>query len=303
MFRGLMRGATLIVATLVLVVSAAGTGVATPGVSEDVIASPRGLVLNGTHGFKLIVNARAATRGRSARVVVSADRAGDLIQYTAPASLIGEGIHASLGPFGRIDLRWIPDGRLDEVTFSCHGHGRLIHLLFDRGAYVGTLRFRGGNGFAAVRAHRVEWRPAWYHGVTTCRREGGEGIPGPGKILRAAFGDRDPRASLLVYQPKPGAPVDYQAYDREAAGPVEIERSTWVHGGPRTLTSSTDFSAATIEPPAPFSGAATFARTEHAHGTWLGDLTAEFADGSVVPMAGDPFAATFHSGVLEGEAR
>jgi hypothetical protein len=298
-----MSVATLITAALVLMTSAAGTAPASPGVSEDVIPSPHGLALHGTHGFDLIVNTLAATRGRSARVAVSADRAGDLIRYEAPASLAGEGIHASLGPFGRIDLRWVPDGRLGEVTYSCHGHGRRGHFLFDRGAYVGTLRFRGGNGFTAVRVHRVEWRRGWYHDLTSCRREAGESIPGRGKILQAAVGDHDPRAGLLAYQPKPGAPVDYQAYDREAMGPVEVERSTWTDGGPRTLTSSKDFAAATIEPPAPFAGTATFARTEHAHGTWLGDLTVEFADGSVVPMADGPFAATFYSGVLEGEAR
>ncbi len=298
-----MSAATLIAAALVLMTSAAGTASASPGVSEDVIPSPRGMALHGTHGFDLIVNTRAATRGRSARVAVSADRAGDLIRYEAPASLAGEGIHASLGPFGRIDLRWVPDGRLGEITYSCHGHGRRSRLLFDRGTYVGTLRFRGGNGFTAVRVHRVEWRRAWYHGLTTCRREAGESISGQGKILRAAVGGRDPRASLLAYQPKPGAPVDYQAYDRDAVGPVAVERSTWVFGGPRTLTASKDFAAATIEPPAPFAGMATFSRDEHAHGTWLGDLTVEFADGSVVPMAGGPFAATFYSGVLEGEAR
>jgi hypothetical protein len=303
MFRGLMTGGTLTAAALVLLASTAGTASATPGVSEDVIPSPGGVAVHGTHGFDLIVNTFPATRGRSARVVVSADREADLIQYTAPASLAGEGIHASLGRFGRIDLRWVPDGRLGEVTYSCHGHGRQGHFLFDRGAYVGTLRFRGGNGFTAVRAHRVEWRRSWYRSLTTCRREASESISRPGKILRAAVDDRDPRAGLLAYQPKPGAAVDYEAFDRQDVGPIKIERYAWTHGGPRTLTSSKDFSAATIEPPAPFSGTATFARTEHAHGTWLGDLTAEFADGSVVPMAGEPFAATFHSGALEGDVR
>jgi hypothetical protein len=296
MFRGLTRVAGLIAATIVLVASAAGTATASPGVSEDVIPSPGGMIAHGTHGFVLVVNIFWATGERSARVQVAADRAGDLIRYTAPANLADGGIHAGLGPFGRIDLRWVPDGRLGEVNFSCHGHGRQSHLLFDRGAYVGTLRFRGGNGFTAVRVHRVEWRRAWYHDLTTCRRQGSGPVPATARILRAAVGDRDPKASLLAYQPKPGAPVAFEAFDREAVGPVEIQRSTWTDGGPKTLTSSKDFAAATIEPPTPFVGTATFTRTEHAHGTWRGDLTVEFADGSVAPMAGGPFAATFDSG-------
>jgi len=298
-----MTGATVIAAALVLSASAAGTASATPGVSEDVIPSPRGLAVHGTHGFDLIVRTLPATRGRSARVAVYADREGDLIRYEAPASLVGEGIHASLGRFGRIDLRWVPDGRLAEVTYDCHGHGRQGHFLFDHGAYVGTFRFRGGNGCTAARVHRVEWRRAWYDSLTTCRREAGESVPGRGRILQATVGDRYPGAGFSAYQPKPGAAVDYEAFAREAVGPVKIQRAAWVKGGPRTLTASKDFATATVEPPAPFSGTATFARTDHAHGTWLGDLTAEFADGSVAPMAGDPFAATFLSGTLEGGAR
>jgi len=290
----------LIAATIVVAACAAGTAIASPGVSEDVIPSPRGLVVHGTHGFLLIVNTSRATRGRPARVSVSADREGDLITYTAPANLAAEGIHAALGPFGRIDLRWVPDGHLGEVTYSCHGHGRESHVLFDRGAYVGTFRFRGGNGFTAVRVHRVEWRREWYRDLSTCRREGAGSLPARGKILRAAVGGRVPRAGLVAYQPKRGAPVDYEAIDRGAMGRIGIERTTWTDGGPRTLTSSKDFATVAIAPPAPFAGTATFARTARAHGTWLGDLTAEFADGTVVPLAGPGFkAAIIHANRTE----
>lgn len=302
MFRGSWRGAIAIGLALAMMMSAAGSAVAGRAVrqvSEDAISSPQALVLHGTHGYGITVDAYRASRTRGARVIVSVDGARSLLRYAVPANLAGEGIHASLGRFGRIDLRWVPDGRIGEVKFACHGHGPQSHYFFDRGAYVGTLRFRGGKGFTAVRAHRVEWRPSWYRGYNSCRREGGEYTPGPGKILQADLGVHDPSVRFFAYQAKHGAPVEYEAYDREAVGRVEVERTTWADGGPTTLNSSPDFAAATIEPPAPFAGTASFARTKGENGTWTGDLTAGFPDGTVVSMAGTPFAAVFYSGSFE----
>jgi hypothetical protein len=303
--RGLASGAATVGLALVGLLSTAGTAAAAPvrGVSEDAISSPQALVLHGSHGYGITVDAYPGGRGRGARVVVLVEGRRSFLRYTAPASLAGEGIHANLGRFGRIDLRWVPDGRVGEVTLACHGHAPRRTFRFDRGAYVGTLRFRGGGGFTAVRAHRVAWQPSWYRSYDTCRREGGEYTPGPGKILQADIGVHDPTVRFFAYQPRCGAPVDYEAFDRERVGRIGIDRSTWTHGGAPTLSSASDFSTATIEPPAPFSGTASFDRAKGAGGTWTGDLIVKFPDGSVAPMAGSAFTATFYSGGFEGEAR
>jgi hypothetical protein len=209
MFRGLLSAASIGLA-IVITTFAVGTttAAAVGGVSEDAFSSPRGMVLRGTHGYAIIVNTHPRSRGRRPEVVVSADDKRSLVRYAAPANLAGEGIHANLGRFGRINLRWVPDGR-----------------------------------------------------------------------------------------------VEYEAYDREVVGRVEIERTIWTSGRPRTLSSSSDFAAATVEPPAPFEGIAYFARTSGALGSWLGDLTVDFPDVSDVPMAGVRFATTFYSGSFEGGAR
>jgi hypothetical protein len=298
-----MTGVGVIASALAIAVSATGSATAAPRVSEDAFPSPRALLLRGTHGYRVVVNAYPSTRKRGARVEVGAYRGTDLVRYTAPASLAGEGIRANLGRFGRIDLRWVPDGRVGEVVVSCHGHEPRWHLLFDRGAYVGNLRIRGGRGFTAVRAHRVEWQSSWYRGYSTCRHEGGAFTPGPGKILKAYIRGREGGAGLFAYQAKTGAQIEYAAVDREAVGKVEVDREVWVDGPSRTLTSTPDFSAATIDPPAPFTGTATFERTKGTHGTWVGDLAVGFPDGSVVPLAGDPFRATFYRGDFDGGGR
>jgi hypothetical protein len=167
------------------------------------------------------------------------------------------------------------------------------------------LSFRGGEGFTEVHRHRIEWRPSWYRGESTCASEGGELSPRPGEILEAS-GHRPGSSAtqgFWMYQPKPGARVEYSAAETELRGPIEIERSAWAYGRSRTLTFTPDFSTAAVEPPAPFSGSASFRRTDRARGTWLGDLTVDFPDLAGVRLAGDDFEARFHSGLLEGEAR
>lgn len=114
-----------------------------------------------------------------------------------------------------------------------------------------ALRFRGGHGFTAVRAHRVEWRRAWYRGYTTCR-EGGEYLSGSGKVLQVQAGARATKVRrFFAYLPQAGARVEFEAFDSETVGPVEVKRSTWTYAAPKTFTSSPDFAAATIAPPVP----------------------------------------------------
>jgi hypothetical protein len=303
--RGIVGGRALIVAVLATMLWAAvsASAATVPGSArKDPLPSPQAMVLRGTNGYRVTVNAYRSGRRGSASVVVSAGRLHSLIGYTAPANLAAEGIHASLGRFGRIDLRWVPDGRIAQVRFGCHGHGPRRQLFFSRGAYVGALAIRGGNGFTAVRAHRVEWKPSWYRGASTCRREGGELVPGRGEILYAGAGGHHPSANLTVYQSKPGARVFVAASDKERVGRIAIERSTVARGSPRTFAFSSDFAIASVSPPQPFSGTARFARTEGDKGTWLGDLSVRFPDGRVAPLAGRSFEASFYSGELEGLA-
>ncbi len=305
MLRALLLAVAVAAAAAISAVpwSTTATAATTAKVSEDAIPSPGALVLRGTHGFRIFIDTVKRGRGRQDEVTVTASQRRSEVAYVAPANLAGEGIHANLGRFGRIDLRWVPDGRVGEIHLSCHGHGPRSQYFFDRGAYVGRVSFRGGNGFTAVRARRVEWQASWYRNSDSCRREAGESIPGPGKILEAETGGRSPRTKFYVYQPKPGARVAYEAYDRESVEGIGVYRVIAAYGRPRTLDSASDFSTATVEPPAPFSGTAIFQRTEHAKGTWLGDLTVDFPDISGVPLAGEAFEAEFHSGSLEGLSR
>jgi hypothetical protein len=87
---------------------------------------------------------------------------------------------------------------------------------------------------------------------------------------------------------------------------MKIERRTAVYGRPASLTFDPDFSTATVEPPAPFSGSAEFARaatgfipSEGGNGTLLGDLSVEFPDRAKARLAGRRYSVEFISGSIE----
>lgn len=85
----------------------------------------------------------------------------------------------------------------------------------------------------------------------------------------------------------------------ERLGRITVSREAFVEGKPSTLTVPSSYRTGELSPPAPFSGTGLFERTEHAKGTWLGDLSVEFPDGFVQPLAGPSFEATLHSGFHE----
>jgi hypothetical protein len=59
---------------------------------------------------------------------------------------------------------------------------------------------------------------------------------------------------------------------------------------------------ATLRPPAPFTGSATFTRHGHdGHGTWSGSLGMPILGGEPVELAGREFRAFIHKGVPQDE--
>ncbi|HTR75922.1 MAG TPA: hypothetical protein VMH33_11785 [Solirubrobacterales bacterium] len=271
---------------------------ATPGATPgNPFPSPHGLRIRGAHGYSIVLNASPGASGNVGRLHVAASGRAGRVYYSARVDLRNEGLKANLGRFGRVDLRWVPAGGVSEVTERCHHHPR--RFFFVTGAYVGTLRFRGGRGFTTARARRVVWRRAWYADASICSLGIQEGTPGPGEHLEAgAKGTKklwQSPTSLDMVQEKQGAPIAYEARQNERVGQVGLERVAWAWAGGKTLNFEPDFSSAEIHPPAPFSGSARFEATKGSRGSWLGDLLVDFPDRPDVRLAGKTFEASFES--------
>ena len=267
---------------------------------DDPQASPLGLGVRGTNGDEVIAQAVPPTDGNGPRVWVTATGKNGSVKYSAPADLSNEGIRSNLGRYERIDLRWVPNGRVREVRVRCRSVG-LSKKFFDAGAYVGTFRFRGGGGFTNVHLHRVAWRRSWYGVGNLCPRGIiSEGYPGPGAILEAGRrGNIFSPIHMFVVKPEAGARVSYNLSDFRIEHGIKITRSAFVSGGTKTLTVASDWATGQITPPAPFYGMASFERVKKAKGRLTGDLGVEFLDHTKLRLTGDRFEAVLHSGYYE----
>jgi hypothetical protein len=267
---------------------------------EDPRPSPLGLAVRGINGDEVVVQAVAPTDGNGPRIWVTATGKNGSVKYSAPADLSHEGIRSNLGRYGRIDLGWVPNGRVREVRVRCRSVG-LSKKFFDAGAYVGTFRFRAGGGFTSVHLHRVAWRRSWYGIGNSCPRGFiSEGYPGPGVILEAGRrGNIFSPIHMFVVKPEAGARVSYNLSDFRIEHGIKITRSAFVSGGTKTLTVASGWATAHISPPAPFYGTASFERVKKAKGRLTGDLGVEFLDHTKLRLTGGRFEALLHSGYYE----
>jgi hypothetical protein len=287
----------------ILAVIVAGAGLAfSAGASADVATeeeagttatnpytSPFGLAVRSSNGYWLTVN--SAAKGQKVRVEASG--ADGSVTYTIPGTVSETEIHADLGKYGRIDMHWVPDGQVREMRLKCHYKGVIKHF-YDTGAYVGTLQFRGGDGFTSVDTERVAWSRTWYSALGACGYSLSTGEPGAGVVMNAGRrGHFKTPVHFSLYRDHAGAKVQYSAHFDQEKGRVKITREAFAEGGTHSLafTVANGATRATISPPAPFYGGATFERAGGSKGTFPGNLGVEFPDHTKADLAGKGFEA------------
>lgn len=265
-----------------------------PGLTRaDAIPSPQAFYVYGSHGYVVAVEARRAERGRPNEVFVRAYNRDGAFYVSAPADLRGEGIHANLGRFGRIDLAWSPTGRAAKALGECDH--RRFHLYIDEGSYVGRFSFRGYRGFTRSAVDRISGRRGWPWKVG-CGIQVAEGFPGPGVLLEAfRYSAREPKGAYREFsavQNRPGARVSYSAWTGMRSGRLSLNWEAYASGPGVTLTHDPSLDAVQVSPPPPFSGDAAFERVAMAHpGRWRGSLAVDFPGRPGVPLAGADFGA------------
>lgn len=265
------------------------------------IPSPEAFSVRGSNGYYISVFPEPYGQKARDRVIVTAADPAGRVSVIAHANLAHEGIRADLGQFGRVAVAWRPSGAVLRGDGRCGK--RTFHLWFAGGSYVGSFHFHGDNGFTDAHVRRIAGRNGWWRALG-CTYFTSEGFPGPGVLLEASeFSNRLPKGShryLSVVQNRPHGRVYYGAGMGEKRGRLEIGRSAYVEGRARTLSFPPRMDTATLTPPPPFSGSATFERTRRGHpGKWLGDLSVDFPGASDVPLAGEDFGATFMRGFRE----
>jgi hypothetical protein len=206
-------------------------------------------------------------------------------------------VHGELGKLGRFDVHFTPRGKPQQLhRYSwCSGPGPTIQP----GIVRGEIRFRGERDYTHVLAHQA---PAELETLPGQRCHYGEvgHSKHPPRYTATLYVDREiplPAVHFEALRFAPGSrpPAHrafYGVFDYERLGSLIVRRDVRL-AAPTSTFLLPNFAVApetaVIQPPAPFMGSATFARTPESTFSWTGDLAISFPGIDPVALAGPSF--------------
>jgi hypothetical protein len=245
--------------------------------------------LRSPNGYKVSVTAL----GNSVDLAVS--RGSAYSAYIAQRDGNAKRLSATFGELGRVSVRFHPSGKVtsSRPQSGCKGPD---HFTTRAGVFVGLIRFRGEGAYTSLNAHRAKGTVQSPLGLTGCKNEGSDHhgahshpsrepvltVQSPASAAGQTFFSATAPGSI-------GSPVS--AFSSEKVGSLLILRSVLALGSPRAFLFDNALSSATVTPPAPFSGTASFRRGADGSTTWAGDLAVSFPGKSDVPLTGPTFSA------------
>jgi hypothetical protein len=257
-------------------------------------------LLKGTNGYRLaVLGFFQPGYGESSEVIVAVGRKGQSALYRAPGVVTKEKVEADLGSLGEIDVAFRPSGKIGVAHPSCDPKYRMT---YEKGTYVGTIEFRGEEGYTQVSAERARfWFPLADFGCPSSAT--GEAFGGdlPGARLRARTRFESGRLVLQANQNRPGQRVRVQAELTERRGEIEISREAGAVYPADSFQFAPDLRTALLAPPAPFSGTGLFRREARPAGRWTGNLRVDFPGRPDVPLVGSRFGASLRHARLNKE--
>lgn len=236
------------------------------------------------------------------------NRGRQVAYYTTPAKVTAERVTAEFGKLGELDYRFAPklngnvecDGAEEgeavfEGTFNFTGENSYVRIESDHAE--GSFRIDPEpKSCARNRLDRLAQRAVPYHpfysdeGATLGARAGSRA---KGRMREVDVFDDGRRGShkIVLY-----------AFLAEAREGVAVARGVQLAAGSGAFRWNLEKGTATLRPPAPFTGSATFTRHGHdGHGTWRGSLGMPIFGGESVRLAGGAFRAFIHKGVPQDE--
>lgn len=255
-------------------------------------ALPRGEVtlstikLEDSGGHEVEVSS-ARAGARLSRVAVSVVKEALTASYSVPVKR-GAAMRATFGSLGALDVRFQRRRKeIDRPEPNCR-------WITEVGVFRGTFDFAGEGGYLTVHAvdpvGEVFRLPDGFCGLESFRSERPL-IPGLHEtVLAARMEDGTRLVSFEASRTKQSPPAFFSASLSERIGQITVERTARARGA-RESFSHTKASRASVFPPAPFSGSATFGDPAAAPATWTGSLSVSFLGAGDVPLAGEAYTA------------
>lgn len=200
-------------------------------------------------------------------------------------------LRGRIGNLGRIAVRFEPTGRVDRIEppRGCEGRDAVV----THGVFVGTIRFRGEGGYTRVDAHRAKGRvttsPSWRCGSVPSIADL-EKRPVEFSVLAASA----PHQRVFFAATKTEEDLDLASFRGgtiESRGALRIERQALADEREGTFDFEPGLGAASVEPPAPFRGTASFVREPDGLTSWSGPLSVVLPGAGVVQLTGPTFSA------------
>jgi hypothetical protein len=230
-------------------------------------------------------------------------RSRAMTAYVARGTVTPRRLEASFGSFGKVAMRFRPSaGRSgQEPPRRCQGAGRFTSR---RGVFVGSVRFRGEDGYVSVDAHRAKGqvsslaprceqssstRPA-EHSTQPVQQSGGGA-----EVGSLSAGWRRAVASTSFAAIGFGSKTLFLASAEQSQGPLAIFRVA-VAVATRGFAIDDALTLARVSPPAPFAGAGTYRAAPDGTRTWTGELAVNFPGAPHLPLTGPQFKARLEAG-------
>lgn len=232
-------------------------------------------------------------------------RGSRVAYYSTPAEVTAERVTARFGTLGTLDYSWAPK---PHGSIECTGSegGEAV--------FEGTFAFTGENGYVNFEADQAEGSFQVYPEPKGCpqQRLARRAVPyqpsysGEGATLSARAGSRARHRirEVTVYDDGEKGPhkVFLFATLSEKREGMSVARGVEMAAGSGAFRWNLEKGTATVRPPAPFTGSATFTRHGHeGQGTWRGSLAMPIFGGEPVKLAGGSFRAFIHKGVPQDE--
>jgi hypothetical protein len=253
----------------------------------------------GTHGYRLLVSARAATVTIGVTNGSSSPHSGSSTTYVARGTAGPNGIHANFHQFGRVDVEFHPTAEaVRGLPPDCFGGTTGAATV--PGYFTGTVDFQGQGGYTGGHAHRIkgevvlpptEQCPLVAGGANPLVEDPNAELPPAKTRMTLSALDKAGTGGLLFVARRAGK-TGFYAERFETLGRVGLLSLAYALGPRSSFTSDPQVSYGSVHPPKPFVGSATLSRGAGGKRTWTGDLEATFPGEETVPLTGTEFHTT-----------
>ncbi len=240
----------------------------------------------------------AKVEARPNRVVMYVGKGRLINAYTVPGELSARGLEARFGELGRVSVEFRPlrTVSVNQLSEGCEGETYTTA----EGVFSGTIRFRGEGGYVTVDTARAKGRVESTSRRSCPRRPGADPFAAFEKLDRESeFGrvavlqatDRHRLLAALAVDTEERHAAFFYGGARERRGRMEVLRLAGVKAPLSAFTFNHVAGTATLTPPAPFTGSATFQRNADGSKSWTGSLSVSLLGSEPVFLAGPRFRA------------